>query len=140
MNEKTTHYLLDAAKYILLFMIILLVLSMFFGGIHLTYFWGEKLLSPDPLYFALDINEMFEIYGKILIIVVGYELIKSIKIILFSNKIPFRNVLQIAIIAISNKLITLDLHKTDVNALLGLAAITVSIGVAYFFFNKKESE
>ena len=86
----------------------------------------------------LDIHELFEIYGMILILVVGYELLKAISIILHSEKIPFLQILRIAIIAISNKMITLDIHKTDFNTLIGLACIMVSIGVAYFCFNRKE--
>ena len=35
-------------------------------------------------------------------------------------------------------MITLDIHKTDFNTLIGLACIMVSIGVAYFCFNRKE--
>lgn len=138
MQEKAVHSMIGLAKYILLFLILLLVSTMIFGGVHLVYLWVLQLTSPEPIYFALDINDVFDIYGKILIVVVGFELIESIKVILFSGGIPFRNILQIAVIAISNKMITLDLHKTDFNALFGLAAIMASLGVAYYFFNMKE--
>ncbi len=138
MDEKIMHYPVTVAKYVLRFMIIMLALSMIFGAAHLTYIWVTGLLSPDPLYFVLDIHELFEIYGMILILVVGYELLKAISIILHSEKIPFLQILRIAIIAISNKMITLDIHKTDFNTLIGLACIMVSIGVAYFCFNRKE--
>ncbi len=140
MSEVVTHFLVKVTKHVLLFLIILLVASMFFGSVHLAYYWCLQLLSPDPLYFVLDIDGMFSIYEKILIIVVGYELIKSIVIIIHSNKIPFLEILQIAVIAVANKVITLDLHKTDFYAMIGLASIIISIAVAYFLFNHHRAE
>ena len=130
------YYPIKASKYVLRFMIIMLALSMIFGAVHLTYIWVTSLLSPEPFNFVLDIHELFEIYGMILILVVGYELMKAISIILHSEKIPFLQILQIAIIAISNKMITLDIHKTDFYTMIGLGSIMVSIGVAYFCFSR----
>ncbi len=140
MNEAVTHFLVKITKHVLLFLILLLVASMVFGSAHLAYYWGLQLLSPSPLYFVLDINEIFSIYEKILIIVVGYELVKSIVIIIHSNKIPFIEILQIAVIAVANKVITLDLHKTDFYTMIGLASIIISIGLAYFLFNRYKAE
>lgn len=95
MQEKAVHSMLGLAKYILLFLIVLLVSTMLFGGVHLVYLWVLQLTSPEPIFFALDINDVFDIYGKILIVVVGFELIESIKVILFSGGIPFRNILHL---------------------------------------------
>ncbi|NTW83647.1 MAG: phosphate-starvation-inducible PsiE family protein [Chlorobiaceae bacterium] len=136
MRETIANFFVKAAKYVLLFLIIMLAFSMFFGTVHLTLIWFEKLLSPDPLMFVFNINEMFEIYEKILIIVVGYEVLKSIYIIITSNKIPVMEILKIAVIAISNKIITLDLHKTDYNSMIAIACILISIGGTYFLFNR----
>ena len=139
MNEKIMHFPAAVAKYLLLFILIILVLSMISAAGHLTYYWYTRLISPDPLYLVLNINELFEIFGMILILVVGYELVKSISLILHSDKIPFLQILQIAVIAISNKIITLDIHNTDFHTFLGLAGIMLSIGVAYFCFSHKNT-
>ncbi|TLU83138.1 MAG: hypothetical protein FDX30_08745 [Chlorobium sp.] len=136
MRETIANFFVKASKYILLFLIIMLAFSMLFGTVHLTWIWFDKLLSPDPLMFVFNINEMFEIYEKILIIVVGYEVLKSIYIIITSNKIPVKEILKIAVIAISNKIITLDLHKTDYSSMVAIACILISIGGTYYLLNR----
>lgn len=138
MNNKLMKLIHKISKIILVILIIFLLFSIAFGTIHLIFVFVLRLISPEPYYFAIEVHELFDVFGMVLILVIGYELIKSISIILESDKVPFLPILQIAIIAIANKIITLDIKHTEFQTLIGIAAITVSLGVAYYFFYNKE--
>ena len=75
-----------------------------------------------------------------MIIAIGYELIKSLLLIISSDTVPTIPIIQIAIIAVSNKIITLDINQTDETTLIGLALLIAALGLAYFLMKyRKES-
>jgi len=69
-----------------------------------------------------------------LVILIGLELLKVLKIFLIEDKIKPELVVEVAIIALCNKIITLDMKHTSSDVLLGIAAILVGLSIGYFFF------
>lgn len=67
-----------------------------------------------------------------MIIAVGYELIKALLLIILSNTIPTVQIIEISIIAISTKIITLDIQLTNSNIIMSLALMIAALGLAYF--------
>lgn len=79
-------------------------------------------------------------FNLILIIAIGYELIKSLILIISSNTVPTLPIIQIAIIAVSNKIITLDIKQTNVYILIGLALLIAALGLTYFLMKYFETQ
>lgn len=125
-------------KWLLYLLMGLVIFSMLFGSIHLIILFFQNVWEHDPYPFSLDVKKLFDIFSFILIIVVGYELFKSITYILKSDKIPVKAILEIALIAVANKIITLDLLKVGANMLISLGVLLAGIGVAYMLFTKGE--
>ncbi|MFZ4680772.1 MAG: phosphate-starvation-inducible PsiE family protein [Flavobacterium sp.] len=71
-----------------------------------------------------------------MIIIVGYELFKSLYIILQSNQMPVKSITKVAAIAMANKVITLNLKEIEPIELFGISTLIISIGVSYFLFQK----
>lgn len=118
-----------------------ILISMILGTGHLISIVIQEILTPNPYVGLLNINDLFEIFSLLLIIVVGYELMKSITIIINSDIIPVSSILKIGGIAVTNKIITMDLKTTDYHLMLGMGGIIISLGVAYYYYNKlKDSE
>jgi uncharacterized membrane protein (DUF373 family) len=135
--EKTfLNSLKQISKYIIYALMFILVISMLLGTIDLFVLFIKKIVDPTPYPLLIDIEEMYSIFSFLLIIVVGYELFKSMYLILKVDLIPVKSILKIAAIALANKVITLNLKEIEINELFGLAALIVCIGVAYFFFHK----
>jgi len=134
-------FLKKSASYIIIALLSMLVLGMFLGTLHLVILFVERMISPEPYYFVVNIEELYAFFSVILIIVVGYELFKSISIILQHDYIPVKSILKISAIAISNKIITLNIHTYTFQQLIGICIIMLSIGATFFFFNmEKEKE
>jgi hypothetical protein len=135
--EKTfLNSLKQISKYIIYALMFILVISMLLGTIDLFVLFIKKIVDPNPYPLLIDIEELYAIFSFLLIIVVGYELFKSMYLILKVDLIPVKSILKIAAIALANKVITLNLKEIEINELFGLAALIVCIGVAYFFFHK----
>ena len=134
-------FLKKSSSYIIIALLTMLVLGMFLGTLHLAILLVERMISPEPYYFVVNIEELYAFFSVILIIVVGYELFKSISIILQYDYIPVKSILKISAIAISNKIITLNINSYTFQQVIGICIIMLSVGIAFFFFNtEKEKE
>lgn len=115
----------------------ILVASMLLGTIDLFIVFYNNVTSPDPYSGVINVEDLYKIFSVLLIIVVGYELFKSMLLILGSDKIPVKSILKIASIALANKIITLNIKAVEVEEMLGLAALIIAIGASFFFYNKE---
>jgi uncharacterized membrane protein (DUF373 family) len=136
MEKKFLHAMKYISRYIIIALMLILVLSMVLGTVDLFISFFNKVIDPKPYPFLIDVHEMYSIFSVLLIIVVGYELFKSMYLILGNDMIPVKSILKIATIALANKIITLNLKEIEVNQLFGVAALIACIGLAYFFFHK----
>lgn len=136
-NDKFTNAALFVNKLIIKFLVIILTIALLLSCIRLVQIFYEAIVAPPFL--VISIETLFSGFSTILIIAIGYELVKSLLLIISSENIPSLPIIQIAIIAVANKIITLDAKHTDPIILFGLAALIVSLGAAYFFHNYKKS-
>ena len=119
----------------LIFMMVLVVLI---STVELAVLIVKDIIDP-PRYW-LGIDQLFEVFGFFLMLLIGVELLETIKAYLHENVVHSEIVLEVALIAISRKVITLNVKAYEPLALLGIAAFIVSIGLAYFFIKKCRSD
>jgi uncharacterized membrane protein (DUF373 family) len=118
----------------LIFMMVLVVLI---STVELAVLIVKDIIDP-PRYW-LGIDQLFEVFGFFLMLLIGVELLETIKAYLHENVVHSEIVLEVALIAISRKVITLNVKAYEPLALLGIAALIVAIGLAYFFIKKCRS-
>jgi uncharacterized membrane protein (DUF373 family) len=100
------HIVETIEKLIIRALVILLLLAMVLGTIELGRVTILEVFAPPFL--LLDISKIFEGFGLALIILIGLELLKVLKLFLLEDKIKPEIIVEIAVIAICNKIITLD--------------------------------
>jgi uncharacterized membrane protein (DUF373 family) len=137
MEHKIIKGLKVITKIIILSLMFLLISSMFFGTLDLFVLFYQKLSSPTPYYYLINVEELYSVFSVLLIIVVGYELFKSMILILTNDKIPVKSILKIASIALANKVITLNIKTIDFNQMIGLSTLIVSVGLSFFFYTRE---
>jgi uncharacterized membrane protein (DUF373 family) len=115
-------------------LVILLLVSVVLGTIELGRVLIMEIITAPR--FLVDVNALFESFALFLVIVVGLELLKSIKSYLLQGSINPSFVIEVAIIALGNKLITLNLKETHPNLLIGMAAILLGLSATYFVLKK----
>jgi uncharacterized membrane protein (DUF373 family) len=118
---------------VLKYLIVILTLCIVLGALHLTYTIIKDLIEPP--YGLLEVSSLLDIFSLSLILVVGYELIKSLTIIISDAKIPVTPLIQIALTAVANKIITLDIKHVEAGYLYGIAALVLALTAGLFFVN-----
>jgi len=126
------------ANFIILVLMALLVISMILGTTHLIVLFYDIVASPDPYFGLVNVEDLYTIFSVLLILLVGYELFKSIILIVKHEDIPVKSILKIAAIALANKVITLNIKSIDINVLFGLSSLLIALGIAFFFFDKEK--
>ncbi len=66
----------------------------------------------DPPRYLLNVKEMLEVFGFFLLVLIGLELLESIKAYLDENRVPGKVVLLVALVAVSRKVIILNYKGT----------------------------
>jgi len=93
-----------------------------------------------PPYFLLEIDQLLDIFGLFMLVVIGIELLETImKTYITQGQPHYEVVLSVAIIAISRKVIILDLKEVDSLSLIGIASIIVALTVGYFLMKRSQS-
>lgn len=123
-------------KYVIKIVVVLMTLALVLGTAQLSYVLYTTIINP-PYVFMIDVKELYSVFKLCLIIVVGYELMKSLLLIINSDSIPVSPILSIGIIAVVNKVITLDFQTTDGYAIAGMSALILALGTAKFLVSGK---
>ena len=90
------------------------------------------IFDPTDDVLFLEIDELFRIFGFVFIILIGFELMETVEMYLKQNVIHAEVVLLVAVIAVSRKVILLDLEKYDPIAIIGLGIIILALGGCYY--------
>ena len=115
----------------LIFMMIVVVLI---STVELAYIIIKDIISP-PI-FWLEIDDLLDIFGFFLLILIGVELLETIKAYLAQKVVHSEIVLEVALIAITRKVIILDVKEYSGLAIIGVAALIIAIAVAYYFLKQ----
>ena len=113
----------------------MMVVVVFLATIELGVILYNQMVSP-PLYILLDLNDMLRIFGFFFMILIGLEIIETIKVYLTKEVIPVEIIFLVAIIAITRKVILLDFKNLNPLTLIGIAAIILSLSFGYYAVNK----
>ena len=95
-----------------------------------------KQMASPPLYMLLDFTDLLKIFGFFFMILIGLELIETIKVYLSKEVIPVEIIFLVAIIAVTRKVIILDFKNLNPLTLIGMAAIILSLSVGYYVVKK----
>ena len=134
MDSKHTDRLLGFAKIPVYFVILVIVLSTFFGSAHLALLFAKQLLNDEPSRFVMDINELLTLFNSALTIIVGYELVKALVYLVRSHHIPVQTIIKIAIIALMNKVVTTDYADADYKKIIAVAILISALGATHYLF------
>ncbi len=139
-NDKFSKTTSAINKTIIRILIGIMTFSLILGSIHLITLIYQRVIDVAPYFLLLDVTTLFDIFNLVLIIAVGYELINSLLLVISSDTIPTIPIIQIAIIAVANKIITLDIKHTEPSTIIGLAVLIAALGLSHFLLKYSKSQ
>ena len=117
----------------------LMLIVVIAAAIELVFVTYEAMAQP-PRYLLLDINELLRIFGFFLLVLIGLELLSSIKMYIQDDTIHVELVMVVALIAVSRKIIVLDYGKTDGITVLGIAALVIALSSGYYLMKHSRAK
>lgn len=123
-------------RYIVIGLLAMMALVVLLSTVELAVIIVERMLTGVPKLFLLNIADMLEIFGFFMMILIGLELIETIKMYLVDGSIHVEIICLVAIVAVVRKVIVLDVYKLPPVTLLGIAAIILALSIGYFFIKK----
>ena len=121
-------------RVIIISLIAMMMIVVFVSTVRLGWWLVKEMISPPFLMF--NIEQLFLIFGFFLMILIGIELLESLKVYINEDKIHVEVVFTIALIAVARKVITLEITKLPPITLIGIAAIIIALAMGYFLIKK----
>jgi uncharacterized membrane protein (DUF373 family) len=131
--DKAVSLIHTVKKWMSFIVLILMTIIVAISIVELGIILYVDLFDPTDNVLFLEIDELFRIFGFFFIILIGFELVETVEMYFKENIIHAEVVLLVAVIAVSRKVILLDLEKYDPLAVVGLGIIIVALGACYWF-------
>lgn len=77
-------------------------------------------------------------FSGVLLIILGLELMETLRVYFKSHRIRLETILAVAVIAIGRHVINLDVEHMPGDSLIGVAAVVLALTVGYFLVRHKE--
>ncbi|HEY6413465.1 MAG TPA: phosphate-starvation-inducible PsiE family protein, partial [Edaphobacter sp.] len=125
-------------KFTVLILAGMLVVVMVLSTIHLGVLIGEEILRPPR--FLISVQGLLQIFGYFLLVLIGVELIETLKAYVKKDAIHVRVVLEVALIAMARKVIIEEPNEVPSLTLFGIAALILALGIASYFERQAKHE
>jgi uncharacterized membrane protein (DUF373 family) len=113
----------------------LMVLVIYWSIADVVYVLYQKLSTPPFL--LLDVEDILQTFGAFMLVLIAVEIFINIRLYLGSNVIPVELVVATALMAVARKVIVLDLKLVSAEQIVGLALVTIALGVTYWLIKQK---
>lgn len=134
--DKAVSLVHTAKKWMSFIVLILMTIIVAIAIVELGIILYLDLFDPTDDVLFLEIDELFRIFGFFFIILIGFELVETVEMYFKDNVIHAEVVLLVAVIAVSRKVILLDIEKYDPLSVIGLGLIIISLGACYWFIKQ----
>ena len=127
-----------AQKLVVLVLAVLLIIVVLLSTAHLGVLIAQEIWKPPR--FLIAVQGLLDIFGYFLLVLIGVELLETLKAYVRKNVVHVRVVLEVALIAMARKVIILEPDSVTALTLFGMAAIISALGVAFYFERKAHRE
>ncbi|MBE0638517.1 MAG: phosphate-starvation-inducible PsiE family protein [Bacteroidales bacterium] len=124
----------QAERIIVLTLIGLMTLMLLVATLNLGYTVFLSFLE-SPTYLITP-RGLMQIFDSFLVVLIGLELLETIRTFLKDNVVHVEVVMLVAIIAIARKVIVLDYDKYSGLEFIGIGLLIIALAVGYFFIRR----
>jgi len=118
-------------------LLVLLTVVIIFSLFELAYLLFTSLISGD--FMLLNPGGILSFFDFFLLVLIGIELMETIKAYLETKRIQVEIVLILAIIAIARKIIIIDTQITEPLELMSIGVIIFALTAGYYLIKKGNS-
>jgi len=131
-------YLKLFEKIVVLSLVLMMAVIVLLSTVELGWFIVRDIITPP--YVLPGITELLDIFGFFLLILIGLELLETIRAYLVDHMVHVEIVLEVALIAVARKVIILDIKDYPSLTILAIAALILALSLAYFLERRARRE
>ena len=112
-----------------------MTLVIFWSSIDVFYIIYQRALAQP--FFLLGVSDLLAVFGAFLTVLIAIEIFINITLYLKHDILPINMVVATALMAVSRKVIMLDIKDTEPMYIFAIAAVIVALGVTYWLIAYK---
>lgn len=105
---------------------------------EVAYVVATNILEPPG--FFIGVEDLFQVFGLFLMVLIGLELMTSIRDYLKDSRIHAELMLLVAMTAVTRKVVILDASAIDPMMMFGIGFIIIALAVGYFLVRRSSVE
>lgn len=111
-------------------LIVMLLIIVLLSTVHLGWMIAQEMWKPPR--FLIPVHGLIEIFGYFLLVLIGVELVDTLKAYLKEDTVRVRVVIEVALIAMARKVITEEPDVVAPMTLFGIAALILGLAIAFY--------
>ena len=107
------------------------------GALEVAWVVVNDLFQPPG--FFLGVEDLFDIFGLFLMVLIGLELMTSIEMYLKENTIHAEIMFLVALTAVARKVVILDAKSSDYMTVFAIAALVIALAAGYYLIKRSNA-
>lgn len=125
---------------IIILLIIFMAVVLIFSTLELGVLLFEDIVNRmNKTGSVINVNELVQIFGVFLNVLIGIELFETVKLYLKENVFHGEVILIVGLIAISRKVIILDYSNEDPLTIIAMAFLIAAMTLGYYLIKKSRA-
>lgn len=122
-------------RFITYALLVLMGAVVLLATVELAWLLAKDVLT-SPL-FLLEIEELQELFGQFLLVLIGIELMYTLRLYIDDRSIHLEAVLAVALIAVARKIIVVEPKDLPPGALFAVAALVVGLAIGHYLVQRR---
>lgn len=128
-HPRLTHVMNRLEHVLVISLVGMMMVVVALATVDLAWLILRDIITPPIV--LLEVDELLDLFAFFLLILIGLELLETIKAYLRRNVVHVEIVLEVALIAIARKVILLDVEKYDWPSVMAIAGLVLALAGAF---------
>jgi uncharacterized membrane protein (DUF373 family) len=125
-------------KWITVILIVLMSIVVAFSIIDLAWEIVLEILKPPTI--LIEVENLLDLFGLFLLVLIGVELLDTIRAYLKEHVVHEEVILGAALIAVARKVIVLDIKQYNGLQLVGIGVVILAVTAAYWITKRAHAQ
>jgi len=119
-------------------LLVLMGIVVISGVLELAYVVVTDLFKPPG--FFLGVNDLFDVFGLFLMVLIGLELMTSIHMYLDNHTVHAEIMFLVALTAVARKIVILDAKTIDPMVVFAVGFLVITLSAGYYLIKSNRLE
>lgn len=125
-------------RWIAIALLVLMGIVVISGVLEVAYVVFTDLFRPPG--FFLGVNDLFDVFGLFLMVLIGLELMSSIEMYLDSHTVHAEMMFLVALTAVARKIVILDAKAIDPMIVFAVGFLVITLSGGYYLIKSSKLE